>query len=46
MGAPLTLILLDLDHFKQINDSRDHDARARLLREVADRRTLRTFELV
>jgi diguanylate cyclase (GGDEF)-like protein len=47
-GAPISLILFDLDHFKLVNDNRGHDVGDRLLCEVADeiRRTLRTFELV
>ena len=33
----LTLVMIDLDHLKEINDTRGHDEGDRALREVADR---------
>lgn len=33
---PLSLVMVDIDHFKQINDTHGHDAGDRVLRTIAD----------
>lgn len=47
-GQPLHLAILDLDHFKHINDTHGHQAGDRFLREFAGvaRRVLRRTDLV
>jgi diguanylate cyclase (GGDEF)-like protein len=46
--TPLSLMIMDLDHFKQVNDQHGHDAGDRVLRETADllRRRLRKSDQV
>jgi len=36
-GAPLSLLLIDIDHFKQLNDREGHTRGDQVLRQVADR---------
>ena len=47
-GEPVALVLVDVDHFKDVNDEHGHERGDAVLKEVAYvmRRSLRSFELV
>jgi diguanylate cyclase (GGDEF)-like protein len=47
-SGPVSVVIMDLDRFKQINDEHGHERGDAVLRDTADeiRRALRSFELV
>lgn len=47
-GLPMAMALIDVDHFKQINDSYGHDAGDQVIRQVAEllRAAVRSSDLV
>ncbi|MBI3722598.1 GGDEF domain-containing protein [bacterium] len=47
LGTPLSLVVLDIDHFKRVNDTHGHVAGDRVLAEVAERlrATIRGYDL-
>ena len=48
MGRPLSLMILDVDHFKAVNDTYGHDAGDEVLKGLAQRvrRVVRSADLV
>jgi two-component system, cell cycle response regulator len=48
VGRPLSLMILDVDHFKSVNDTHGHDAGDEVLRTLAQRirRVVRSADLV
>ena len=47
-GVPTTLVMLDVDHFKGVNDNHGHEAGNQVLEQLAEilRRELRTTDIV